>query len=88
MKTEKPLAALPLTDLSQPWCVARFTHFQDGKTHQFYSAINTMTGNRLSAFDNDAPSIGDPVEWVRTVLRDIQAKASNVEIIGNIKPAK
>ena len=83
-----PLKMRPLTDEAEPWVVVRFTHFRDGLTHMFYSAVNEMSGNRLSAFDNDPPGINDPKAWVQTVLRDIHAKASNVEMIGTIKPAR
>lgn len=88
MKTLPPLKPNPLIDQSKPWTVARFTHLPDGSTRTFYSGINEMSGNRLSAFGSDTPSINEPVSWVQTVLRDILAKASNVEIIGTIKPAK
>lgn len=78
----KKLEAPPLTDTTKPWVVVRFTHFRDGLTHKFYSVVNEMSGNRLSAFDDDAPGIDDPIAWVRSVLRDIHSKASNVEVIG------
>lgn len=81
--TTTELRAPPLTDKSQPWVVVEFTHFRDGQRHRFYSAVNEMTGNRLSAFDSDPPAIGDPLAWVRSVIRDIRAKASDVRVIGS-----
>lgn len=56
----------------------RFIHFRDGKEHYFYSCVNDMSGNRLSAFDNDSPNIGDSLAWVESVFRDIRKKATKV----------
>ena len=62
----------------------RFIHFRDGKEHSFTSCVNEMSGNRLSYFDDSAPTIDDPVAWVRSVFRDIRKKATSViEIVGD-----
>lgn len=62
----------------------RFIHFRDGKEHTFASVVNDMTGSRLSYFDGDAPSVDDPLTWVRSVFRDIRKKATKVlEVIGD-----
>ena len=45
----------PLTDLKKPWGIIRFRSGE--KDHTFYSCVNEMTGHRLSAFDNDPPSV-------------------------------
>lgn len=45
----------PLTDMSKPWLVVKFR--RGSTVHTFYSAVNEMTGHRLSAFDNDPPSV-------------------------------
>ena len=69
-----------------PWCIIEFIHFKDKKKHVFYSCINDMSGDRLSAFDNDPPSVNDELKWVKSVLRDIKNKA--IEVIsyeGTIK---
>ena len=61
----------------------RFIH-SDGKEHSFYSCVNDLSGSRLSAFNNDAPSIDDGLSWVRSVFRDIRKKAPKViECIGD-----
>lgn len=73
-----------LTDKSKPWGITRFRH-KDGKIHTFYSVVNEMSGNRLSAFDSSAPGIDDEMKWVKSVFRDIQKKATEVEYIGSIK---
>lgn len=49
------LPARPLTDLKKPWGIIRFKSGVD--VHTFYSCVNEMTGHRLSAFDNDPPSV-------------------------------
>ena len=62
----------------------RFIHFRDGEEHTFYSCVNDLTGSRMSAFDNDPPSIDDSLSWVRSVFRDIRKKATKViECVGD-----
>ena len=61
----------------------RFIHFRDGKEHYFYSVINSLSGSRLSAFDDNAPTIDDSLKWVRSVFRDIKQKAEVIEVIGD-----
>lgn len=70
--------------MKKPWGIARFRH-SDGKIHEFYSVINEMSGNRLSAFDCDAPGIDDEMAWIKSVFRDIHKKATEVEYKGTIK---
>lgn len=60
----------------------RFIH-SDGKEHYFYTVVNSLSGSRLSAFDSDAPSIDDPIKWIKSVFRDIRAKAKVLEVIGD-----
>jgi hypothetical protein len=60
----------------------KFIH-SDGKEHIFYSVVNRMSGDRLSAFDDSPPSINDALKWVRSVFRDIRAKAKVVKVIGD-----
>jgi hypothetical protein len=71
----------PLTDKKQKWGMIRFT--QDGKEHTFYSCVNRLTDDRLSAFDKEPPSIDDTLSWVRSVFRDIRKKAQVIEFIGD-----
>jgi hypothetical protein len=56
----------------------RFIHFRDGKEHTFYSCVNDLTGDRMSAFDNDPPAINDPLPWIQGVFKDIRKKATKV----------
>jgi hypothetical protein len=71
MKTLQPR---PLTDTTQPWGVITFIH-SDGKEHTFYSAINKLSGSRLTAFDNEPPSVDDDMPWIKSVFRSIRRKA-------------
>jgi hypothetical protein len=70
-----------LIDKDHPWGVIRFIH-SDDKQHEFYSVINLLTGCRMSAFDNCAPSVDDTMKWVKSVFRDIKAKAKVIEYKG------
>lgn len=75
-------AFLPLSDTAAPWVAVRFR--RNGTEHRFCSAVNTLTGNRLSWFDDSAPRIGDSLKWVRSVIRDIRARETVLEIAGTI----
>jgi hypothetical protein len=68
----------PLCDMSKPWGVIKFVHFRDGSERKFYSMVNKMTGNRMTAFDNDPPGIDDPMPWIKSVFKDISKKATKV----------
>lgn len=67
-----------LVDKTKPYGEIRFIHFRDGKEHVFYSAVNSLTGDRMSAFDTEPPSVGDSLSWVKSVFRDIRTKATKV----------
>lgn len=75
------LKAHDLGDKSKPWGEILFLH-TDGKKHTYYSYVNTMSGDRLSAFDGNPPSIGDTIGYVKSVFRDIRKKAEVLECIG------
>lgn len=70
--------ARPNTPAGKIW----FIH-KDGQEHYFYSCVNDLTGNRLSAFDSEAPSIDDPIAWVKSVFKDIRKKAKVIKEIGD-----
>ena len=73
----------PLIDQSKPFGVISFIH-SDGTTHVFSSGINSLSGSRLSAFDSNAPSIDDSMKWVKSVFRDIHAKATVLSTQGRL----
>ena len=73
-----------LADETKPAGRIKFIHFRDGKEHYFYSAVNEMTGDRLSAFDASAPIIGQTVDEVRKIFANIRKKATSIiECIGD-----
>lgn len=74
----------PNARLSSPHVFVRFIH-TDGKEHTFGSCVNDLTGDRLSGFDNAAPSVNDSIKWIKSVIRDINAKATVIEIVNTIK---
>lgn len=78
----KELKVPQFCDEMAPWGVIRFVD-ADGKVHEFGSCINRLSGNRLSWFDKAAPSINDPIPWVKSVFRDIRNKAYVLEYIGS-----
>lgn len=78
------ILANPLTDLKKPWVFIKFIH-TDNKPHTFHSEVNSLTGSRLTAFDNDAPSINESVAWVKSVIKDIRNKRTVLEFQGNLK---
>ena len=61
----------------------RFIYFKDGKEHYFYSCVNSLTKNRMSAFDGNAPTINDPLSWVRSMFKKIRDKSEIIECIGD-----
>jgi hypothetical protein len=79
------LKAHPLHDSSATGGAIRFIH-SDGEVHEFYSWVNRMTGSRMSGFDNDPPTVGDSLKWARSVARDITARRTVLDRIGNLNP--
>ena len=75
---------LNIVNQSKPFAEIKFIH-KDGKQHSFYTAVNDLTGNRISGFDGAAPSIDDSMSWIMTVFRDIYKKAKVIEISGDKK---
>jgi hypothetical protein len=73
-----------LIDESRPWGYIKFIH-KDGEIHEFFSAVNRMTGDRLSGFDNKSPYIDRSIKWPKSVFRDIFTKSKKVlEFEGDI----
>lgn len=66
-----------LADDSAPWGIIDFIH-TDGTKHRFYSVVNSLTGSRLSAFDNNAPAVSGDMEADKMVFKNIRKKAKGV----------
>jgi hypothetical protein len=64
--------------MNKPWGVIRFINFKDGSEYKFYTMVNEMSGNRLTAFDNDPPSINDSLPWIKSVFKDIRKNANEI----------
>ena len=70
-----------LTDTSKPHGKVRFIH-KDGTEHTFFTAVNKLSGNRLSGFDNNPPDVGESIAYLKTVFRDIRIKAKVISYEG------
>lgn len=71
---------------TEPWGRIRFVH--EDREHEFYSIVNSLTGDRLTAFDTGAPSVGDSVDHVKRVFRNIWGRAEVTAYGGSLaRPA-
>ena len=70
-----------LADTSKKSGQIKFVH-HDGTKRTFSTCVNRLSGDRLSWFDDCAPSINDE-SWVKSVFRDIRAKAKVISFIGD-----
>jgi hypothetical protein len=70
----KTLDVCHLADKTKPWGVISFIH-SDGREHKFWTAVNKMSGSRLSAFDSNPPDIDESLAYIKTVFRDIRKRA-------------
>ena len=75
-----------LIDKTKPWVIVTFED-KTGK-HKFYSVINSLSGERITGFDNSPPSVDDSIGYVNSIIRDISKKAKSVKIDGNIYKEK
>jgi hypothetical protein len=73
-----------LHDTSKKGGFIRFIH-SDGSTHEFYSWVNLLNGDRLSSFDGNPPTVNDSISWVKSVFRDIRKKCQVIEQAGKLK---
>lgn len=72
----------PLADKNAKGGKIKFIH-PDGKEHFFISVVNRMSGDRLTYFDGEPPSINDDMKYVQSVFRGIRKKAKVLEVIGD-----
>lgn len=73
----------PLTDESKPWGIIRFINLADNKENYFYTCVNKLTGDRLSAFNKDSPSINESLVYVTEIFNSIRRNAKPLEYIGS-----
>ena len=75
---------MSIVDTTKPWVRIHFLH--EGKETSFYSAVNEMTGDRLTAFGSAAPTIGHTLKEVRTIIKNIKARSGGIiSIEGTLK---
>lgn len=54
----------------------------DGKEHTFGTAVNKLSGDRMTWLDSDY-YVNDPVSYVKSVFRKIRARAKVISCIGD-----
>lgn len=71
-----------LIDRTKPHGKVTFIHFADQKEHTFYSAINRLTGDRISGYDNSPPYVNQTLGSIKDVFRNIRIKSKVVKYEG------
>jgi len=71
-----------LIDRTKPHGKVTFIHFADKKEHTFYSAVNRLTGDRLTGYDNDPPYTSITIGSAKDVFRNIRIKSQVVKYEG------
>lgn len=60
-----------------------FVHFVDGEVHIFTSTLNDMSGDRMSYFDSEPPTMDDKnAAWAKSVFKDIEKKCEVLKDTG------
>lgn len=78
-----PTVIHPLARLNAKSGMIKFVH-TDAKIHSFRSVVNDLTGDRLSYFDNNAPSINDELKRIKSIFKNIREKSLDiVECVGD-----
>jgi len=67
----------PLADENKPFVKIKFIH-SDKKEHFFYSCVNTLSGDRLTAWDNSPPTINDSMADVKRTIQKIRSNAVSI----------
>ena len=62
----------------------KFICYRDGKEKTFSTCINSLSGDRMSWFNDDPPSVDNGARWAKSVFSDIRVKATKViDVIGD-----
>jgi hypothetical protein len=80
-KTQIRKKVHPLADITQK--AGKITFVHNGKQECYYSAVNEYSGDRLSAFSNNPPSIGNSLSEVKAIFNAIRKKGKVVSCIGD-----
>lgn len=71
----------PLADSGFP--AGKITFIHKGKAESYSSAVNSLTGDRLSGFSNNPPSINNSLSEVKKVFKAIRKKSKVLSCIGD-----
>jgi len=69
-------------DFSRPWIFISFIHPWDNKPHYFYNLVNKLSGDRLEAFDTNAPYVNPTKESTKLAISAIANKAKIIQRAG------
>ena len=58
--------------------IIEFISEVDNKNHLYYSCVNLLSGDRLSAFDSNPPSINQDIEEIKKIIGNIKRKAIKI----------
>lgn len=72
----------PLADETKPFVKIQFIA-KDGKEHSFCSCVNSLSGDRLSWFDNSPPTINNSLKFLRDMIKVIK-QDKIIEQIGKL----
>lgn len=73
-----PLKKHSLCAEDAPYVFIRFHCYKQKKERDFYSCVNSLSGSRLSAFGSDAPSIGNEMAEICSILKGIKNKSEGI----------
>lgn len=73
----------PIADVNKPAAMIRFIDSK-GNESRYYSAVNDMTGDRISGFNGSPPSVNQSLKSIRKTFRAIKAKHQIVSYIGDL----
>lgn len=82
MKQEIAKQIHPLCDESEKGGKIFFID-DNGVEHSFSSCINSLSGDRLSWFDSDAPTVYGAFSWVKSIVKNIKNKFKVVKTLGD-----
>lgn len=71
----------PLADETAKNIKIKFIH-SDKKEHFFYSIVNEMTGDRLTGFDSEPPTLNQEKKEIKRIIDNLKKKCKVLEIIG------
>jgi len=80
MNAKEKIIINPLADKSKPWGVIKFE--LEGKIHVYYTMINRLSGNRMSAYNSEAPYINSTMAEEKKEFKKIRELAKILDYQG------